>query len=189
MNNYEVCVQSPEFKFGAAHFVAYHGYRERLHGHGYNLSLKLCGTRGVDGYVVDFSVLKKAVREFCKEMNEYVLIPIKSNVLQFTEDNTNLFVTTESGDKFSFPLRDVKKLPIMHTTAEEIATFAWFSIRDSLTLKFLKERNVEWMEATIAEAPTQSASFRRNIAYCEPLDKYDRFLRSSSKEEFNGKND
>ena len=35
---YEVQVKSERFKFNAAHFVAFPGYRERLHGHNYTCS-------------------------------------------------------------------------------------------------------------------------------------------------------
>jgi len=39
----EVYVQKDTFKFTAAHFVAFRGYRERLHGHNYHLGVRMLG--------------------------------------------------------------------------------------------------------------------------------------------------
>lgn len=46
-------------KFTAAHFIAYRGYREKLHGHNYTVSLCIEGQVNDDGYVFDFTELKK----------------------------------------------------------------------------------------------------------------------------------
>ena len=63
---FDVSVSLPESNFCCAHFVAYKGYRERLHGHNYQVSAKLSGPLGPDGYVLDFTDVKRAVREVCK---------------------------------------------------------------------------------------------------------------------------
>ena len=60
---YEVQVKSERFKFNAAHFVAFPGYRERLHGHNYTCSVRVFGPLSEhDGYVLDFGDVKKATR-------------------------------------------------------------------------------------------------------------------------------
>lgn len=73
-------VSKADFKFNCAHFVAYNGFRERLHGHNYTISVKITGSDcvGNDGYVIDFGVIKKAARNICKSMNEYFICPMKS---------------------------------------------------------------------------------------------------------------
>lgn len=63
---YEVYVHSPDMKFSCAHFVAYEGFRESLHGHNYNVSIRMGGALGADGYVLDFGDIKKKGREICK---------------------------------------------------------------------------------------------------------------------------
>jgi dihydroneopterin triphosphate aldolase (PTPS-III) / 6-pyruvoyltetrahydropterin synthase len=72
-----------DFKFHAAHFVAFEGYRERLHGHNYRVGVRLLGSRKIasDGYVVDFGDIKRATRTVCKQLNEHFLCPTLSNVL------------------------------------------------------------------------------------------------------------
>lgn len=41
MSEFEVFVSKADFKFSCAHFIAYHGFRERLHGHNYRMSVKV----------------------------------------------------------------------------------------------------------------------------------------------------
>ena len=54
---FEVCVGA--FKFNAAHFVAFPGFRERLHGHNYAVAVRLRGAvSDADGYVLDFGDIK-----------------------------------------------------------------------------------------------------------------------------------
>jgi 6-pyruvoyl-tetrahydropterin synthase len=40
---FEVFVGKEDFKFSAAHFVAFDGFRERLHGHNYQVAVRLKG--------------------------------------------------------------------------------------------------------------------------------------------------
>jgi 6-pyruvoyltetrahydropterin/6-carboxytetrahydropterin synthase len=47
-------VSTPELKFNCAHFIAFLGFRERLHGHNYTMSVRVSGEIGDDGYVIDF---------------------------------------------------------------------------------------------------------------------------------------
>jgi 6-pyruvoyl-tetrahydropterin synthase len=48
MANFEISLAKPDFTFNASHFIAYRGYRERLHGHRYTVSLKLVGKVGTE---------------------------------------------------------------------------------------------------------------------------------------------
>ena len=60
--SFRVHVTKDYLKFSAAHFIAYPGFRERLHGHNYRVSVALHGRLGPQGYVVDFGVVKKIAR-------------------------------------------------------------------------------------------------------------------------------
>ena len=85
---FEIYVSKDTFKFNASHFVAYPGFRERLHGHSYRASVKLLGSHeiGRDGYVLDFGCVKTAAKDVCKKMNEYFIVPMLSEVLTITVD-------------------------------------------------------------------------------------------------------
>ena len=80
--SYQVFVSKDYFKFNAAHFMAYPGFRERLHGHNYRVAVRVEGRLGADGYVVDFGDIKKATRKVCDEMDERLLVPMKSDCLK-----------------------------------------------------------------------------------------------------------
>lgn len=55
---------SKDFTFDSAHFLTkYHGKCENLHGHTYKLRVTVEGPVGEDGMVMDFSDLKKLVKE------------------------------------------------------------------------------------------------------------------------------
>jgi 6-pyruvoyltetrahydropterin/6-carboxytetrahydropterin synthase len=130
MTQFSVFVSKADFRFNCAHFIAYKGFRERLHGHNYRLSVKLIGTDSIghDGYVIDFGDIKKATRKLCKEMNEYFLCPIKSDALAITEVDQQICIVCEDGSQFSFPKKDCKLLPIMHSSAEELSHYFWCRI-------------------------------------------------------------
>jgi hypothetical protein len=79
---FKVHVSKDYMKFNAAHFIAYKGFREKLHGHNYRLAVTITGVVGHDGYVVDFGEIKKISRVICKDLNESFLVPMKSDALK-----------------------------------------------------------------------------------------------------------
>ncbi|KAL3826897.1 hypothetical protein ACHAXA_000865 [Cyclostephanos tholiformis] len=235
---FEIYVSRDTFKFNASHFVAYRGFRERLHGHNYRASVRLVGSGNVggDGYVLDFGCVKEAVKDVCGDMNEHFIVPMLSDVLGIdvveegeaeeveeeveevdeedddgteagnitTQTKTTTITTTttttattattttttgrgkkrralchrqsptsmkggtvtiicEDGSRFVFPRQDCLLLPIMHSTAEELAIYLYGKILSRLNANYLIERGVTSMEVTISEAVGQEAVFRRAI--------------------------
>ena len=69
---YEVRVEAG---FSAAHFLRdYHGKCERLHGHNYKVYAHVRGSKLDDGgMLLDFTELKKALREVCAGLDHYNL--------------------------------------------------------------------------------------------------------------------
>ena len=63
LEKYSVFVAKADFKFNAAHFVAYDGFREKLHGHNYTVAVHF-EAEGIqaDGYVIDFGDIKAVVK-------------------------------------------------------------------------------------------------------------------------------
>src|SRR6187399_1745828 len=121
--SFEIFVSKESFKFNAAHFIAYRGFRERLHGHNYRVSVRMEGPVGDDGYVVDFGDIKRATRDICASLNERVIVPMLSDVLAIEVDDAEVRVTCEDGMRFSFPRSDCVLLEIRHSSAEELAAF------------------------------------------------------------------
>jgi dihydroneopterin triphosphate aldolase (PTPS-III) / 6-pyruvoyltetrahydropterin synthase len=163
---FEVYVSKDTFKFNAAHFVAFAGYRERLHGHNYLVGVRLLGQRliGADGYLIDFGNVKAVTKAVCKRLNEHFLCPIHSDVLAITESEQSVRIECSvDGSVFVFPRQDCVMLPIVHATTEEIAIYLYAEILNGLNATYLLQRGIHTMEVTVAEAVGQEATFRLAI--------------------------
>src|SRR5512144_1468220 len=97
---YSVVVAKDYLKFAAAHFIAYPGFREPLHGHNYQVSVKVEADLGPDGYVLDFGLVKRIAKALCEELDERVLVPERSECLRVARLPDGVEVTTETGDRF-----------------------------------------------------------------------------------------
>lgn len=97
-----------EADFAAAHFLKdYHGKCENLHGHNYKVYVHVRGEVLDDGgMLMDFSILKKNLREICKIL-----------------DHTNLNELKDSQDTLIFD---------NNPSAERIATYIYNKLRDAL---------------------------------------------------------
>jgi len=157
-SSFEVFVSKESFKFNAAHFIAYPGFRERLHGHNYRVSVRMEGPVGDDGYVVDFGDIKRATREVCASLNERVIVPMLSDVIEIDVGDDEIRMTCEDGMRFSFPRTDCVLLDIRHSSAEELAAFLGERLKAELPI--LVARGVRVLEVGVAEAPGQEARFR-----------------------------
>lgn len=159
---FEVIVSKADFKFNCAHFIAFQGFRERLHGHNYTVCVKVTGsdTVGPDGYVMDFGDIKKATRTLCKELNEFFICPARSDCLRIVETGPQVCITCEDGAEFAFPKTDVRMLPIVHSSAEEMAHYLWCRLLRTIGLAQMLQRGITSLEVCVSEAPMQSALFR-----------------------------
>jgi 6-pyruvoyltetrahydropterin/6-carboxytetrahydropterin synthase len=158
---YEVFVSKDSFKFNAAHFVAYRGFRERLHGHNYRVAVRIEGRLGADGYVVDFGDIKRAAREICAEINERVIVPARSDCLMIETRDGETSLVCEDGARFRFPASDCVMLPIVHSSAEELAAYVCRELVARLDV--LAARQVLAVEVAVAEAPLQEARYRLEL--------------------------
>lgn len=163
--SFEVYVSKDTFKFNAAHFVAFQGYRERLHGHNYRIGVRLLGRRqiGADGYLIDFGCVKDVCKKVCKRINEHFLCPVHSDVLKITTENESVRIECADGTYFVFPAADCVMLPIFHATAEELAIYLYAEILNGLNADYLQKRGIHTMEIAVAEAIGQEATFRLEI--------------------------
>ena len=158
---YRVVVQKDYLKFSAAHFIAYKGFREPLHGHNYQVSVAISGVVGADGYVLDFGVVKELTKAVCAELDERVLVPAESDCLEITRDATTVTLTYEDGTRFAFPTSDTVLLPIVHASAEELARYVLHRLRDGLAAHAV--RGLADIEVGVSEAPGQAAYCRERF--------------------------
>ena len=155
--SFRVHVTKDYLKFNAAHFIAYKGFREALHGHNYRVSVDVEGDLGEQGYVLDFGVVKQVARRVCKRLDEKTLIPAASDCLRVREENGQLIVGYEN-DEFRFPCADVVLVPIVHSSAEELARYLAGEIRRELHTEGVA--GIRAIQIGVEETPGQAAYFR-----------------------------
>jgi 6-pyruvoyltetrahydropterin/6-carboxytetrahydropterin synthase len=154
---FQVHVFKENLKFAAAHFIAYRGFREPLHGHNYQVSVRVEGDLGDDGYVLDFGLVKRATRRICEELDERVILPARSDCLELSREKGQVVARYEDGSTFAFPEADTVCLPIVHSSAEELARYVLSRLQEELP--DLRQRGIRTVEVGVAEAPGQ-------VAYC-----------------------
>ena len=155
---YQVHVFKDYLKFSAAHFIAYKGFREPLHGHNYQVSVRVEADLGADGYVLDFGLVKRVAKAVCEELDQRIIVPERSDCLTIVVDAACVMMTTPEGDQFQFPRSDCVMLPIVHSSAEELAAFILGRLRAALATE-TGNRRLAVLEVGVAEAPGQ-------VAYC-----------------------
>jgi 6-pyruvoyl-tetrahydropterin synthase len=154
--SFRVHVTKDYLKFNAAHFIAYRGFREALHGHNYRVSVDVEGDLGQEGYVLDFGIVKDAARRVCKQLDEKILIPARSDCLTIRQTDGQVVITYEA-DEFRFPSNDVVMLPIVHSSAEELAEYLVGQIRGELPLN---GAHITAIQVGVEETPGQAAYCR-----------------------------
>lgn len=101
---YEVRVEAD---FAAAHFLRdYHGKCENLHGHNYKVYAHVSGSvLNEGGMLLDFSILKNALRQVCKELDHTNL----NDIEYFNQNPSAELIATLIYSRIIEKLPDLKK--------------------------------------------------------------------------------
>ncbi len=159
MNNaFSIRVYKQYFNFASSHFMLFKdGTREPLHGHNYKVQIKGNALELDNDMVFDFLDIKPIVREVCDSLDHKLLIPKNNNNLKIETRDKNFIFTTKDESVFSIPQSDVLILPIENTSAERIAAYLAYQIRDIVKDRFQFE--FKELEIEVEETPGQSAIF------------------------------
>lgn len=162
MEQYSVTVDKQYLQFCCAHFITFHGTRERLHGHNYHCSVHLEGVLGSEGYVVDFADVKRAARAACDALDHRVLLPAENAEIHVERAEGTVMLRYRA-DRFVLPADDVLILPISNTTSEQLAR----CLADDIVSKLGGEALARLTSITVSveEAPGQRAEFQRSLDY------------------------
>jgi 6-pyruvoyl-tetrahydropterin synthase len=160
MSLFSVAIGKEHLRFTAAHFIAFRGFREPLHGHTYHAQVIVSGPVGPDGYVVDFLVLKNLAEAECARLHFRTLLPRQSDCLLIEEGADEVTVRCEDGSQFRFPRQDVCFLPIIHTSSEEIARYLVARLREGLRGV---RGSIQTIEVLIEDVPGQIATCREDF--------------------------
>lgn len=159
-SDFKVTVSKDYLVFSSAHFITFKGHQcETLHGHNYRVGVTAEGSVDDEAhFVVDFSVLKKAVRKLVDEIDHKVLLPLKNPKLAFREEGKQRHVDYFGEHTYTFPTVDCAMVPIENTTAEMLAQH--FAHRTREELLSLGIRNLTAIEMEVEESFGQSATYR-----------------------------
>lgn len=123
-----------DFKFSAAHFTLFGAESgELLHGHNYQVSVRLLG-RDLDDLelLVDLGFLKERIREICAGLDSRTLLPERSPHLKLRSSSGELEVRFQSR-RYVFPEADTLLLPLRNISVESLARFLWQELAASLS--------------------------------------------------------
>ncbi|MGE0825766.1 MAG: 6-pyruvoyl tetrahydropterin synthase family protein [Candidatus Binatia bacterium] len=158
---FSVSVGKEQLRFTAAHFIAFRGFREPLHGHTYQARVTVSGPVGAEGYVVDFLELKKIAEEEIARLHFRVLLPEQSDCLVIETGAAQVAVHCEDGAYFAIPRADVCFLPIMHSSSEEIAQYLVARVRERL--QQVRGNSIQTIEVMLEDIPGQEAVCREDF--------------------------
>lgn len=146
-------------RFSSAHMIPLHESCGGIHGHSYIVDLVIEGERsGEFGFVVDFKKAKDIVRCICSKLDHKVLIPCKSNVVEFTRKDENSIEFTVGQKEYMLPLEDCCLLPLKSTSAEDLAEYFAEEI-----FKYLEKinNNLSSVQVCVNEGIGQGAYFQK----------------------------
>lgn len=147
------------FKFSAAHFLIFDAQSaEMLHGHNYSVKVDITGPSVSEfqnqGYFIDFSVLKKIIKELCDAWDEHVLLPeLHPDMKKGISESRRNFEVHFRDRFYSFPVNEVIWLPITNTSVENLSLLFARYLFDRI-----QDMNVQKVQVYIEETAGQSAS-------------------------------
>jgi len=147
-----------DIRFSSAHIIPEYGKCGRLHGHTYAVHLKIGGKPDKKGIIMDFSLVKDALREIVKELDHRVLIPDKSSVVKIEKENDNVKIMS-LGKLYVFPLNDCVFLPIESTSAENLAGYLLEKVVENIS----PPKQIKSIEIGVDEGYGQGARVTKTL--------------------------
>jgi 6-pyruvoyltetrahydropterin/6-carboxytetrahydropterin synthase len=138
-------------RFSACHIIPRHEKCGRLHGHTYTIHSKLCGTLNEHGIILDFGIIKNALRQVILELDHKLLVPIKNK--RFKVEETDVIRIFLDNKEYQFPKEDVVFLNIESATAEALAKYILEKLVSSINIP----SNVSSIEIGVDEGWGQGA--------------------------------
>jgi 6-pyruvoyltetrahydropterin/6-carboxytetrahydropterin synthase len=148
-----------DFKFSSAHFTIFgDASAELLHGHNYQVSVRLVGS-SLDrlGFLVDLAEVKRFIRGHCARLDERVLVPQLCSHLRVAEEDGETELAYNQR-RYRFPAADVLLLPLSNITIEELAHYLW-----RLLAEDLPQDRIERLEVTVGETSGQKATWSARL--------------------------
>ena len=157
--SFSIEVAKDYFNFASAHFLIFaNGQREPLHGHNYQVSVKLDGELDRAGVVLDFIAFKPLVKRICDSLDHRTLIQTGSSALQVLRRDREIEVRYRR-QKLILPRQDVLLLPLTNTSTELLAEHVANRIRNEVRKAF-RGAKIRLIEVGVEEARGQRGFYR-----------------------------
>lgn len=147
-----------KIRFSSAHVIPEYEKCGRLHGHTYAIHAKIYGKPDEKGIIIDFSILKQALKEIAENLDHKILIPKESTSVHLQTKNQQITVNS-LGKTYQFPLSDCRLLAIPSTSAENLASYVCKELESYLQ----DHSNVEMIEVGVDEGYGQGAFITKTI--------------------------
>lgn len=135
--SYLIRLEKEGFKFSCSHFTIFSkSEAERLHGHNYyvGVNLEVDKIQSDIGMAFDFNQVKPIIKSICDSMDEMVLVPEQSPYLKVLSSEDGVRVEFNH-KKYLFPKEDVKMLPVVNISTEELARYVAVSLQKQFDFK------------------------------------------------------
>lgn len=156
---FSIEVAKDYFNFASAHFLIFaNGSREPLHGHNYQVGVKIEGELDRAGVVLDFITFKPMVKKICDALDHRTMIQTESPIIQVHKRPKEIEVRYKQ-QKIILPRRDVILLPLANTSTELLAEHVAGQIRRQVRQKFPGAK-LRAIEVGVEEARGQRGYFQ-----------------------------
>lgn len=143
--------------FSACHMIPKYKKCGRLHGHSYAIHAKIYGEQEENGIILDFSLIKNALRNIADELDHKVLLAKNSKEMTIkVKENIEVY---HLGKYYVFPFEDVVLLEINSASAENLA----FYILDKILKNLSLPKNIKAIEIGLDEGRGQGAWVRKEL--------------------------
>ena len=156
--SFSVNVNSVKLRFASAHMATLGHELEPLHGHNYVVSCTVSGELTDDDWVIDFSVIKNAAYNACKILDHKFILQRDSSILEIGQDIEGNWSILHNQKEYKFPKDDVVALDINNTTAESLAKWLFYSIKEAILTN--NYSNIHEMTIEVEEMPGQSGIYK-----------------------------
>ena len=151
------------FKFSSTHFTIFSATEaERLHGHNYQVkcSIEIESLDPKIGMGFDFNLIKPEIKALCDEIDEHILIAVKSPYLKIAREADSIEMIYGQR-RYVFPKDDCRELELVNITSEELARY----FCEKLWQRLMKKKDVPQflsLEISIEETKGQSVSYKKH---------------------------
>lgn len=147
--SYRVLLQKEQLVFSAAHFITFAGdICECLHGHNYGVRGEVAGPLDENRYVIDFIAFRDTLAKIVKRLDHHMLLATRHPLISVETTGDEVIVRFQK-KRWVFPAEDCMLMPIVNTTAEEIAW--WIAIELKQELGPSVGERLNWLEIGVDE--------------------------------------